>query len=222
MDNVLRDLYQHIVKIKQKEQHEKKMICYIEAHLEKLHKSVSINSATPAETLYEFTFAYIESAPDYLDAIQTLAVESKTYAYVKPFIGLAFMFFIKPPELILQHPAAQRLLYQSYLSNRLLEELNDQIMSISSTPLTPMDIGMDNIVCHAIIGDEIANQLDHLVLLALETTIADKTVFEQPETQVFLERIRKDNWKGVKERWPCFSNDLSANLLIGDYSSSIH
>lgn len=217
MDNTLGDLYRHIGKVKQDEKRENKMIGYIEAHIGSLHKAISINSASPSDTLFKFTIAYIDSAPDYLDAIRTLALESKTYAYVKPFIGLAFMFFIKPPELILQYPGAQRLLYQCYLSNRLLEELNDQISSVSSTPLSPMDIGMDNIICHALIGDELANQLDHLVLLSLETTISDKSVFDQPETQQFLESRKAGDWREVKERWPCFNNDLSINLNIGGY-----
>ena len=217
MDNTLGDLYRHIGKVKQDELRENKMIDYIEAHIGSLHKAISINSTAPADTLFKFTTAYIDSAPDYLDAVSTLALESKSYSYVKPFIGLAFMFFIKPPELILQYPGAQRLLYQCYLSNRLLEELNDQISNVSSTPLCPMDISMDNIICHALIGDELANQLDHLVLLSMETTISDKSVFNQPETQQLLEQLRQGNWIDVKERWPCFNNDLSINLNIGGY-----
>lgn len=217
MDSTLSDLYGHIGKIKQEETLENKMLGFIEAHLGSLHKAISINSDTPAVSLFEFTLGYIDSAPDYLDAINTLAFESKTTPYVKPFIGLAFMFFIKPPELLLRYSGAQRLLYQCYLSNRLMEELNDQITSVSSTPLSPMDISMDNIICHALIGDELANQLDHLVLLSLETTISDSSIFDRPETRKFLERAREDDWKEVKERWPCFKNDLSINLNIGSY-----
>ena len=80
-----------------------------------------------------------------------------------------------------------------------------------------MDISMDNIICHGLIGDELASQLDHLVLLSMETTISDKSVFNQPETQQLLEQMRQGNWIDVKERWPCFNNDLSINLNIGGY-----
>jgi hypothetical protein len=217
MDNTFDDLHWHIAKIKQGEGRENSMKCYIEAHIGNLHKAISINSATPEVTLLEFSIAYIDSALDYLDAIHTLSLESNTNAYVKPFIGLALMFFIQPPELLLQYQGSQRLLYQAYLSNRLLEELNDQITNISPSPLSPMDISMDNIICHALIGDELANQLDHLVLLTIETTSSDKSVFEQPDTQQFLERISQDSWRETKQRWPCFNNDLSITLHIGDY-----
>ncbi len=214
MESTFNDLYGHIERIKHKEMLDNKLLAYLEAHIGSLHKTISINSVEPAATLFEFTTAYIDSAYEYLDAIYTLAVESKTTSYLKPFINLAFMFFIKPPELLLQYQGAQRLLYQAYLSNRLLEELNDQITSISPAPMSPMDISMDNIVCHALVGDELANQLDHLVFLALETTISDKSVFEQPQTQLYLERIREGNWQQVKERWPCFKNKLSVHLHI--------
>jgi hypothetical protein len=217
MESTFNDLYRHIEKIKHKEMLEHKMLGYIEARFGSLHKTISINSVDPVATLFEFTTAYIDSAYDYLDAIYTLAVESKTTSYLKPFINLALMFFIKPPELLTQYRGTQRLLYQAYLSNRLLEELNDQITSISPAPLSPMDISMDNIVCHALIGDELANQLDHLVFLVMETTVSDRSVFEQPQTQLYLERTGKGDWRQIKQRWPCFANDLSVNLHIGGF-----
>jgi hypothetical protein len=217
MDNTFDDLRQLIAKIKQDEGRKNSMKSYIEAHIGSLHKAISINTATPEITLLEFSIAYIDSAPEYLDAIHTLALESNTNNYVKPFVGLALMYFIKPPELLLQYNGSQRLLYQAYLSNRLLEELNDQITGISAIPLSPLDISMDNIICHALIGDELANQLDHLVLLTIETTVSDKSVFEQPQTQQFLKQQSQNKWKHTKQRWPCFNNDLSINLNIGGY-----
>jgi hypothetical protein len=215
MQSTFSDLYWHIEKIKRKEMLDNKLLAFVEAHIGSLHKTIAINSVEPTATMFEFTTAYIDSAYDYLDAIHTLAVESKTTRYLKPFINLAFMFFIKPPALLLQYQGAQRLLYQAYLSNRLLEELNDQITRISPAPMSPMDIGMDNLVCHALVGDELANQLDHLVFLTLETTISDKSVFEQPQTQLYLERIREGDWQQIKERWPCFKNKLNVHLKIG-------
>lgn len=217
MENTFNNLRLQVDKVKREEALENKMLAYIETHIGSLHKAISINSTNPVATLYEFTNAYIDSAPYYLDAINTLAVESKTSSYVKPFVDLTFMFFIKPPEILLQYQGAQRLLYQAYLSNRLLEELNDQITNISATPLSPMDIGMDNIICHAVIGDELANQLDHLVFLALETTMSDKFIFDQPPIQQLLKLKSESDWKQVKTRWPCFTDNLSVHLHIGDF-----
>ncbi len=216
MNNTLRDLYQHIETITQEEQAKHSLVEYIDTHMGNLHKAVTISSASPSTAIFEFITSYINSAPDYLSAIYALALESKTYSYVKPFSSLACMFFIKPPEILLEYQGLQRLLYQAYLSNRLLEELNDQITSFGH-PLSPLDISMDNIICHALIGDRLANQLDHLVLLSLETTVSDRSVFDEPESIRALEQMSKDNWQDVKDKWPCFSNDLSIKLQLGAY-----
>jgi hypothetical protein len=214
MESIFKDLCHHIAETQQRELVDHKMIAYIEDHIDKLHQAISINSVEPVASLFEFVTAYIKSAYDYLDAIHTLSVESKTTAYLQPFINLAFLFFNQPPELLLKTTGTQRLLYQAYLSNRLLEELNDQITRISDRPLSPMEIDIDNIVCHALIGDKLANQLDHLVFLALETTEADQSVFQQPQTQQYLERIGRSNWQQTRQRWPCFNNDLSIHFHI--------
>jgi hypothetical protein len=214
MESIFNNLRRHIAETQKRELVEHKMIVYIEDHIDKLHQAISINTVEPVASLFEFVSAYIESAYDYLDAIHTLSVESETSAYVQPFINLAFMFFNLPPELLLKFTGAQRLLYQAYLSNRLLEELNDQITRISDKPLSPMDIGIDNIVCHALIGDKLANQLDHLVFLAVETTEADPFVFQQPRTQRYLECIARNNWQSIRQRWPCFNNNLSVHFHI--------
>lgn len=216
MNNTLRDLYQHIEKIKQEEQVKRTLAKYIDAHMMNLHKAVTINSSSHSTAIFEFITLYIDSAPDYLNAIDTLAINSKVYSYVKPFTTLAYMFFIKSPELLVKYQGLQRLLYQAYLSNRLLEELNDKITSFGY-PLSPLDISMDNIICHALIGDELANQLDHLVLLSLETTVSDKSVFDKPEVIKILIEMSENSWQRVKDKWPCFTNDLSINLQLGTY-----
>jgi hypothetical protein len=214
MENTFKGLHQHINEIKDRELLELDMTNYIEKQVSNLHRAVCIDTVEPVDAFFNFTIAYIDSAYDYLDAIHSLAVESETTDYLKPFINLAFMFFTKPPELLLRYQGGQRLLYQAYLSNRLLEELNDQITNLIGVPLSPMDTSMDNIICHALIGDELANQLDHLVFLTLETTPSDKSVFKQPQTLKYLEQIRADDWRQVRRRWPCFTNDLSALLSI--------
>ena len=214
MESIFNDLCHHIEETQQRELVEHKMIAYIEDHIDKLHQAISINTIEPVASIFEFVTSYIESAYDYLVAIHTLSVESETTEYLQPFITLAFMFFNQPPELLLKSSGTQRLLYQAYLSNRLLEELNDRITRISEAPLSPMDISIDNIVCHALIGDKLANQLDHLVFLALETTQADQSVFQRPQTQRYLERIGRNNWQQIRQRWPCFNNDLSVHFHI--------
>ena len=201
MNNTLRGLYQHIEKIKQSKKEKRSLKDYIDRHMDTLHKALTIHSQTPDIAIFEFIVSYIESAPEYIEAIDTLAVESGTLSYVKPFTNLALMFFIKPPEPLLVYQGLQRLLYQAYLSNRLIEELNDRVASFGH-PLSPLDISIDNIVCHALIGDELANQMDHLVLLSLETTEADNAVFDQPDVIAKLRQMRADSWQIIKNRWP--------------------
>ena len=89
-------------------------------------------------------------------------------------------------------------------------------MNLSGAALAPMDMSMANIISHAIIGDELANQLDHLVLLSLETTDVDNNIFDKRTVRQFLSDRKLKNWEAVLERWPCFTRNCAVDLQIGN------
>ncbi len=217
MDVALNKIKQDIVNAKQAEAQEGEMSAYIDNNLSKLHDAVSISSKTPNSVLMKFVIGYIDSAAEYLDAFNTLTKEAKIEGYMKPFLNLACTYFIDPPGAVKPFQGLRGMLYKAYLSNRLLEEVNDQVMSLSSVALAPIDMSMTNIVSHALIGDELANQLDHLVLLSVETTTSDKQVFEEEEVKFLVEKRKVEGWEDVLKRWPCFTENFSSDLQIGNY-----
>ncbi len=217
MDVALKKIKQDIISAKQAEAHEGKMSAYIDDNLSTLHDAISISSNTPNPVLMKFVIGYVDSAIEYLEAFNALTKEAKLEGYMKPFLNLACAYFIDPPGAVKPFEELRGMLYKAYLSNRLLEEVNDQIMSLTSIPLAPVDMSMTNIVSHALIGDELANQLDHLVLLSVETTESDKKVFEQEEVKFLIEKRKIEGWDDILKRWPCFTKNFSGDLQIGNY-----
>jgi hypothetical protein len=162
-----------------------------------------------------FVEDYIESAPEHIQALNTLASEAGIEGYTQPFLNLACTYFLTPPDVLASLTGLHSLLCRAYLAHRMMEELNDQIMSLSGAALAPMDMSMANIITHALIGDELANPLDHLVLLSIETEDADKTLFEKRSVRQYLEERKLKDWEEVLESWPCFTKNCAIDLQIG-------
>ena len=215
MDNTLQILKQRISDAKQKESQQGAMANYIEGNLASLPSSIAISAILPAKALMNFVKDYVDIAPEHIQALYSLAKEAQLEEYVNPFLDLSCTYFINPPDLLAPFDGLQKLLHQAYLAHRLMEEVNDKVMNLSGgAALAPMDMSMANIISHALIGDELANQLDHLVLLSLETTKVDSDIFEKRKVRKFLEKRKLKDWEEVAQRWPCFTKDCAINLQI--------
>ncbi|MFT6387092.1 MAG: hypothetical protein ACJAUP_000462 [Cellvibrionaceae bacterium] len=215
MDNTLQLLKQSFHDAKQEERQQSTMANYIEKNLSSLHASIAISAPSPSKALMSFVEDYIDIAPEHIQALYTLAKEAQLEKYVNPFLDLSYIYFINPPDLLAPFNGLQKLLHQAYLAHRLMEEVNDKVMNLSGgAALAPMDMCMANIISHALIGDKIANQLDHLVLLAMETTKIDAGIFEKQNVRSFLEKRKAKDWEEITKRWPCFTRDCAINLQI--------
>ncbi|MGH1439876.1 MAG: hypothetical protein ACRBBR_07200 [Cellvibrionaceae bacterium] len=215
MDTTLTILTQTIADAKQEEHQLGTMASYIEENLPSLHGSIAISSPSPAKALMSFVEDYVDTTPQHIQALNSLAKEAELSEYVQAFLDLSCTYFINPPDILEPYRGLQGLLHKAYLAHRLMEELNDKIMTLSGgAALAPMDMSMANIVSHSLIGDELANQLDHLVLLTIETTPVDTNIFEKRSVRQFLEKRRLKGWEEVNKRWPCFTKDCAINLQI--------
>jgi len=215
MDTTLTKLKQTITDAKQEEHQFGAMADFIETNLSSLHGSITISSLSPSKALMSFVVDYVDIAPLHIQALYSLAKEAQLQEYVKVFLDLSCTYFINPPEILLPYRGLHGLLHKAYLAHRLMEELNDKVMTLSGgVALAPMDMSMANIISHGLIGDELANQLDHLVLLTIETTTVDANIFEKHSVKLFLETRRIKGWEDVNQRWPCFTKDCAINLQI--------
>ena len=208
-------LHHHIEQAHGDEAQTHAMANHISAHIHSLHGAISVSSSNPDQALMRFIEDYINSAPQHLQALYTLGGEAGIDEYTEPFLNLACTYMLKPPEILAPFTGLHSMLCRAYLAHRLMEEVNDQIMNLSGAALAPMDMSMANIISHAIISDELANQLDHLVLLSLETADIDHNIFEKRSVRQFLSERKLKNWQTVRERWPCFTKDCAIDLQIG-------
>jgi hypothetical protein len=207
-------LKQQIETAKKEERDSAIMSSYIETNLKSLHEAISISSDQPGPALLAFVEGYIDLAPEYLQALNQLAKDAGISAYAQSFLNMAHTYFAKPPEVLETMEGLLGMLGRAYLCHRILEEVNDMVMSFSGTPMAPMDMSMANIVAHSLLSDDLANQLDHLVLLAIETSDADKTILDKPETQSFLAARKSDNWQALIKEWPCFKKNNEIDLQL--------
>ena len=186
-------------------------------HMTDLPSAISISSNTPDAALSRFVYDYIDCLPDHLMAFEALSQDAGIENYVRPFLKLACDYFLQPPDILVEYRGMVGVFYKAYLCQRILEEVNDQVMSLGGATLVPKDMSTANIICHTLIGDKMANSLDHLVLLSLETTECDKDVFNKPEVKSFMAERRFKGWQEVLDRWPCFTKDCGVDLQLGKY-----
>ena len=215
MDKTITTLRQAIAEAKQREQQQGQLGAYFETHQQRLHAAVSIARESPKAALLGFVVDYVNAVPEHLQALYTLSHEAGIDAYTGPFLKLAVTYFLNPPDLLNAYDGLHAALCKAYLAHRLMEEVNDQVMNLGGAALAPMDMSTANLIALALIGDDFANQLDHLVLLTVETTAADKTVFEQDNVRRFMEQRRFKGWDDVLKAWPCFTKDCGVDLQIG-------
>ncbi|MBX2809106.1 MAG: hypothetical protein KTR20_10795 [Cellvibrionaceae bacterium] len=179
-----------------------------------LYRVVKIDHDAPVTGLMNFVKHYVNCVPLYFEAVETLAQETHIDDFVQPFLNLAYTYFINPPKCLATAKGLKTLLLKAYLAHRMLEEVNDQIATLSGAALIPVDISTANLVCVHLIGDEFASQLDHLVLMGMETLAVDRQLFKQMNITGALAQLSLDQWQSVHQRWPVFKQGFGVELLI--------
>lgn len=215
IDHLVLEISEQIRTALEHEEREALMRETIRANIGTLPNAIDISSTSPIDALMNFVTSYTESIPEHLHAFNTLSTQADIDDFVQPFLSLACAYFLKPPPIIEPTHNLANTLEKAYLTHRLLEELNDQVLARSGAALAPLDMSMANIISYGLIGDEQANALDHLVLLSLETEQADKGVFEKRSVRKYMQQKKLAGWSDVLDKWPCFTKDMSVLLQIG-------
>lgn len=215
IEHLFSEISEQIQTAHRHEQAQAAMRDHLRLNIGNLHSAIDISSTSPIDSLMAFINSYIDSVPDHLTAFCNLSKEADIDDFVQPFIHLACAYFLKPPSIIPAEIGIHTTIEKAYLSHRLLEEVNDQILTLSGAALAPLDMSMANIISYAIIGDEQANALDHLILLSLETEPKDESVFERRSVRKYMQKRKLDGWSDVLKNWPCFTKDMSVLLEIG-------
>lgn len=198
-----------------------KLESFCRLQVQQLHRVVRLPSQSPETALASFITQYIEHVPNFLEALGALMAEAGISEQGQVFLTIAEEFFISPPELISEHTGLIGLLDEAYLSHRMIEEVSDRIQMTCGAALCPMDMNLSNVIVHAILGEEFANQLDLAVHYAIEALFNDDP-FKAPHLCARLETIQSsDYWQKIIAKWPSLAGDASIELdlegwLLGD------
>ncbi len=184
----------------------------IEKQISHLHNSIHLPKTNPERALEDFALRYIDHVPNFIDALRGLTKEAGIYEYTSIFLTIAEDFFTKPPELVTKRNGLLALLSQAFLAHRLIEEINDRVIAHCGIPLAPMDMTRANLIVHQLLGEEYSNDLDFLVLYAVESHMDKENTIENPAFHQFVEKHKRNGWSVELDRWPCLAENLSINI----------
>ena len=179
---------------------------------------LGIDHAPDTHQLISFVQLYIERCGVLISAFEYTAEITAVDAYTQPYLRAAADFFFEQNPAIDNLWGAHAFLYRAYLCHRMLEELNDRILTERHWPLAPIDLSHINLIMHTLIGDEDANLLDQTLLIRIEliaNALNDETkaIFQQPTAQKLLAHLCKQGWKSTIEQWPCLGEDIVENCI---------
>ena len=190
------------------------LLAFSESKLGLLHRTIKLPKTNPKHALADFITSYIEHVPTFLEALIELLHEAELYEQGSAFLTIAEEFFITTEGSTPIEAGVAKLLDRAYLSHRIIEEISDQIHASSGIALSPMDMSISNIVVHALLGDEYANNLDLAVYFATESLFSREGLLSHPISSNYLQVNQDSNWKRVLEKWPCLAGDASISLDI--------
>jgi len=215
LHSTLIDIRESVAKAIELEQQTGQLSACLKEQLEQLHRAVCLPDKAPKEALFRFAVDYIHAAPDCIEALHTLSVDAAATTYSDHFITTTCQYFNAPPAIIQDYTGLRLLLNQAYLAHRLLEEVNDQVASISGFQLVPMDMAHASLIMHCVLGESLANQLDHLVLLDIELSPVKKELLDTEAFAHHQKTRAQQGWGEVLTRWPRLQNDLVIELQFG-------
>ena len=200
----------------------------------RLHSAIALldatgESNTTPDTLLQFVVNYIRHVPDFIEAVNKIGRAHNIQVVTTPFLRIAQDFFLSPPELVEGHSGLAALLDEAYLAHRIIEEVNDHILSRFGIPLAPMDMTKANLIVHSLIGEPFANDLDHAVqysveMLLMRGSLLDKYLVSDA-FQRYVGEHRQNGWETELMQYPCLAGDLSAELYFAGEmagSKSLH
>jgi len=129
-----------------------------------LHSSIQLPKVNAGEKLVGFVDQYTGHVIHFLQEMEKLVrTGDQRDRFLIPVLGISYAFFLTPPNLVGKLPGLEKIMHSAYLSERLIEEINDHCMNNHYEPLLPIDMTTANLIIHNIIGEPLANQLDHFV-----------------------------------------------------------
>ena len=179
--------------------------------LKNLHPAIQLPDGNTPQTLLQFVCAYIEQVPELLEAAATVARETGFEAHIEPLLRVAAQFFHAPLH---AEAGLAPLLDDAYLTQRLIEEVNDRYLAQLGRPLIPLDNTTANLIAHQLIGEPFANALDQAVFDSVDGLL-DPSRLSATELAACRASLEGEKLQEAWQHWPCLSRQLGVGLQLG-------
>ena len=161
MDTVV--IRQQIEEARRHEASTHELALLLQARLASLHSSISVRAGEPAVQLMSFVTAFIDRTPELLETVIEISRDAPWQEHCEELVEACAAFFSSPPPVLEGRKGLNGIMTRAYLCHRLVEEVNDCYRIFCHRPLLPLDFTTANLIIHHLIGEPLANFLDHLV-----------------------------------------------------------
>ncbi|MBE0484150.1 MAG: hypothetical protein IBX52_11685 [Bacterioplanes sp.] len=175
-----------------------------------LARVVDIPQEHGDQYVMQFVVSYIQATPTLVTQLQKAAQQRGLDHVVRPIVTLMRHCFRLTSPLLDHRASLAALLCQTYLVQRLLEEVNDRVNQRTGTPLLDHDASLANALVHHVLGEPFANELDEWV----EHHVGRWHNLHS-KGERWIERHTLRNLVRIWPQWPCLSRQLGLASTAG-------
>jgi len=222
------DLRHSIEQARQLEKQHGQLAAQLSLKTPSLHHAIKTPLDYTVPVLLDFVVRYIEHVAEFVDVLSIIGINANCCEYTEAVVNFCTSAFDQTPslfpeqELTGQDPLAT-LMAQAYIAHRVIEEVNEHFSQQCNEPLIPMDMTRSNLIIHQLIGEAQANQLDLVAQGVAEQLERD---YLRLDSGIFDQNASREIAWGIEvTHWPCLTDTLAVDLLLGQGSSeavSIH
>ncbi len=183
-----------------------------------LHRAIQVSEGNTIAVLLDFVVRYTEHVAEFLDVLSTIGVNANCCEYTEAVVNFCIGPFGETPSLLNEKNALATLMAQAYIAHRVIEEVNEHFSQQCNEPLIPMDMTRSNLIIHQLIGEPLANQLD---LVAQDIAEQLERDYLRLDNGIFDQNASREIAWGIEiNHWPCLTDTLAVDLLLGQGSGN--
>ena len=193
-----------------------------------LHRAIQMPADNAVSVMLDFVVRYTGHVAEFVDVLSIIGINANCCEYTEAVVNFCIGAFDQTlPQLKGQNTKEQNelatLMAQAYIAHRVIEEVNEHFSRQCNEPLIPMDMTRSNLIIHQLIGEPLANQLD---LVAQDVAEQLERDYLRLDSGIFDQNASREIAWGIEvTHWPCLTDTLAVDLLLGQGSSkavSIH
>lgn len=183
-----------------------------------LHRAIKMPPNNAVSVLLDFVVRYTEHVAEFVDVLSVIGTNANCCKYTEAVVKFCTGAFDQTLPLLKGQNELATLMAQAYIAHRVIEEVNEHFSQQCNEPLIPMDMMRSNLIIHQLIGEPLANQLD---LVAQEVAEQLERDYLRLDSGIFDQNASREIAWGIEiTHWPCLTDTLAVDLLLGQGSSN--